>query len=70
MNKVMSFLAGSICGAIVGATAALLLAPSSGENLRADVSQRWQDAKVEARLAMEETRRELENQFAQMQRPS
>ena len=67
MNKILSFLAGSLCGAVVGATAALLLAPSSGEELRGEMVHRWEDALNEARLAMEETRRDLQAQFEMMQ---
>ena len=68
MNKMFSFLAGALCGAIVGATASLLLAPTSGEQLRADAHTRWEQALQEAQEAMEETRRELENQFEQMKK--
>ncbi|MFN2190072.1 MAG: YtxH domain-containing protein [Candidatus Promineifilaceae bacterium] len=68
MNKFLSFLAGVICGAIVGAGTALLLAPESGEELRADVVKRWEDALAEAKQAMEDTRRDLQTQFEQMQK--
>jgi gas vesicle protein len=67
MNKALNFLAGALCGAVVGAVAALLLAPTSGQNLRADMIARWEEALAEARQAMEETRRELQAQFEQMQ---
>ena len=67
MNKIISFLAGALCGAVVGATAALLLTPESGEDLRHDIVSRWEEALAEARQAMEETRRELQAQFEQMQ---
>jgi len=66
MNKIFNFLAGALCGAIVGATAALLMTPSSGQQLREDAMTRWEDALSEARLAMEETRQELQAQFEQM----
>lgn len=67
MNRILSFLAGALCGAVVGATAALLLAPESGEELRQDVVTRWEEALAEARQAMEDTRKELQAQFEQMQ---
>jgi len=70
MNKMLSFAAGAICGAIVGATAALLLAPESGQDLRSDVVKRWEDALAEAKQAMEETRADLQSQFEQMQKSS
>ena len=56
-------MAGALCGAVVGGVATLLLTPASGEDLRAQADQRWQDAKNEAQLAMDEKRRELEDQF-------
>lgn len=67
MNKILSFIAGSLCGAVVGATVALLLAPSSGEELRGEMVHRWEEALNEARQAMEETRRDLQAQFEMMQ---
>ena len=70
MNRILSFLAGALCGAVVGATAALLLAPESGEDLRLDMVTRWEEALAEARQAMEDTRRELQAQFEQMQKGS
>jgi gas vesicle protein len=68
MNKLFSFLAGALCGAVVGATAALLLAPASGTELRADMVGRWEEALAEARQAMEETRHQMQTQFEQMQK--
>lgn len=70
MNKILSFIAGVMCGAVVGATVALLLAPASGEELRGEVVHRWEEALDEARLAMEETRRDLQAQFEMMQQGS
>ncbi len=66
MNKMLSFMAGAFCGAIVGTTAALLLAPASGEELRSDMVNRWEEALTEAKQAMEETRVDLQSQFDQM----
>jgi gas vesicle protein len=67
MNKILSFMAGALCGAVVGATVALLMAPSSGEDLRGEMVHRWEDALNEARQAMEDTRRDLQAQFEMMQ---
>jgi len=67
MNKIINFLAGTICGALVGAIVALLLAPASGEDLRHEMIARWEDALAEAQKAMEDTRSELQAQFEQMQ---
>jgi gas vesicle protein len=67
MNKALNFMAGALCGALVGAVTALLLAPASGEQLRDDVITRWEEALNEARVAMEEARRDMQKQFEQMQ---
>jgi gas vesicle protein len=68
MSRFFSFLAGAMSGAVVGATAALLLTPTSGEELRSEAVARWEEALRESREAMEQTRRELEAQFQQMKR--
>ncbi|MEZ4515072.1 MAG: YtxH domain-containing protein [Chloroflexota bacterium] len=68
MNKIFSFLAGALCGALVGAATALLLTPASGDKLRADAEARWNEAMREANAAMEQRRRELETQFQQASR--
>lgn len=66
MSKIFSFLAGVLSGSVVGATAAILLAPESGEELRADARARWEEAIGEARSAMERTRRQKELEFERM----
>ncbi|HZD11483.1 MAG TPA: YtxH domain-containing protein [Candidatus Binatia bacterium] len=66
MSKLFSFVAGLLSGSVVGATAALLLAPESGEQLKADARARWQQVLTEAELARERTRREMELQFERM----
>jgi gas vesicle protein len=63
-----SFLAGVLCGALVGSVTVLLLTPASGQQLREDAVARWEEALKEARTAMEETRQEMEAQFEQMKR--
>lgn len=68
MNKIFSFFAGALCGALVGGVTALLLTPASGSTLKADAQARWDEAMREANLAMEERRRELETQFNQASR--
>jgi gas vesicle protein len=68
MNKALNFMAGALCGALVGGVAALLLAPTSGEELRSDVTTRWEEALAEAHQAMEDTRRQMQEQFEQMQK--
>jgi gas vesicle protein len=63
MGKVMGFLAGAVCGALVGGVAALLLTPASGTELIQSVEERWQLTLAEARRARDEKRRELEVQY-------
>jgi len=66
MRKFFSFVAGLMSGSIVGATAALLLAPSSGEELRLEAQARWEEALDEAKKAMEETRLQKEREYQMM----
>jgi gas vesicle protein len=66
MNRVLSFAAGALCGAVVGAVVVLFTTPASGSQLRADAWARVELAKSEARRAMEETRRQKELEFEMM----
>lgn len=63
MNKFMGFMAGAVCGALVGGIAALLFAPMSGTELVQNAEERWEMTMSEARRAMEERRRDLETQY-------
>ena len=69
MRRIIGFIAGAMCGAIVGAVAALLLAPSSGIELRQDIRARVDELVSEGRRAAEERRAELEAQLAALKRP-
>jgi gas vesicle protein len=66
MNKVFSFLAGGLCGALVGSVTVLLLTPASGEQLRADANARWEAAVQAANQAMAAKRLEKEVEFERM----
>jgi hypothetical protein len=66
MGKFFSFVAGLMSGALVGASAVLLLTPTSGEQLRADARARWEQVMQEAQQAKDATRREKELQFERM----
>lgn len=66
MNKLFSFLAGAICGALAGTVLVLLLTPTSGEELRTTARNRWEEAISEAQKAREETEKQLTQQFEQM----
>ena len=66
MNKVFSFMAGAICGALVGGVTALLLTPASGNDLRAQATARWETAMQEAQQARAQARQQLETEFERM----
>ena len=66
MKKIFSFLAGAICGALVGGVTILLLTPASGESLRQEATARVQQALADAQQAREDKERELQAQFEQM----
>ena len=66
MQKFFSFVAGLMSGSIVGATAAILLAPASGQELRQEAQARWEEALEEAKKAMEETRLQKEREYQMM----
>lgn len=59
------FLIGTLIGGIVGASAALLLAPKSGKELRSDISEQAQIAK-EKTTALTSTAYEKGNEWAQI----
>jgi gas vesicle protein len=69
MNKLFSFTAGAICGALVGATVVLLLTPASGQELLEAARYRWDDAIAEGLRAREARERELRARFESMTRP-
>jgi gas vesicle protein len=70
MNRFMSFWAGVLCGAAVGAVAALLLTPASGEELQEQARDQFDSLWDDARRAADEKRAELEAQLAALKRNS
>ena len=68
-NNLVGFLAGLAMGALVGVSVALLLAPSSGEELRGQISDRAQRIQLEVTQAAEQRRAELEHQLAELRAP-
>ena len=69
MNKTSNFLLGLVLGVTFGATLAILLAPSSGEELRGKVQSEVQRVKDEMQLAAEQKRAELEQQLEGLRAP-
>ena len=69
MKKVFGFLTGAVMGGLVGATLALLLAPSSGEKLRGQLQERFGAFQEEISQAMSDKRVELEAKLEEMRKP-
>ena len=69
MKRTFSFLAGTLCGALVGAVAALLLAPTSGQKLQADARSQYEHVMTDARAAADAKRAQLEAQLAALKKP-
>ena len=67
MKKLMGFIVGAICGAAVGAVIALIITPASGDELRRDMKEKWNEVLEEARRAQKETQEKLENEFGHIQ---
>ena len=68
MRKIVSFLAGLLAGAVVGAAAAILLAPYSGPELQGQVRTRVQALMEEGKRAAAARRAELEAQLEAFKR--
>lgn len=66
MNRFLSFFAGAVFGAAVGAGVALLLAPTSGEQLQAQIRDRATYIQNEVQRAADDKRTELEAQLAHL----
>jgi gas vesicle protein len=63
MRRFMTFLAGAMCGSLVGAVTALLLAPVSGEELRIRARERAQKFREEVGEAYTTRVAQLEAEF-------
>ncbi|MBT3239878.1 MAG: hypothetical protein HON98_04735 [Chloroflexi bacterium] len=69
MKKMFSFITGALMGGLVGATAALLLAPSTGEELRGQMKERISTFQDEMGQAMNSRKVELEKKLDDMRKP-
>jgi gas vesicle protein len=63
MRKTFSFLAGALCGVLVGGVTGLLLAPYAGTELRKDIQNRVDGLVAKGQQAAALKRAELEAQF-------
>ena len=68
MRRTINFFVGVVSGAIVGATVAILLAPSSGQELQGRMRSRVQELIEEGRRAAAARRVELEAQLEAFKR--
>ena len=69
MRGLMNFLSGMVIGALVGATLAILLAPSSGEDLRNQLQSRVDTIQTDVKQAAATRRAELEKQLGELRAP-
>lgn len=63
MRRMTMFFTGTICGAVVGAIAALLLAPTSGDELRGMARDRAESIRDEIIEAYETRTAQLESEL-------
>jgi gas vesicle protein len=68
MRSFFNFVFGLMSGALVGAVAALLLAPSSGDQLRSGVMNRYEGTLSNLRSAVEQERHKLEEELDSLKR--
>jgi gas vesicle protein len=69
MRRLMMLLAGSMCGALVGAVAALLLAPNSGRELQLQMRTRFDALRDDVREAYDARRAQLEAELKELRGP-
>ena len=69
MQKLISFFTGVIMGGLVGATVAILLAPSSGEEMRGQLQERSIRLRDDIKAVAEERRAELERELETLRAP-
>ena len=69
MRRTFGFLIGIVVGGLVGSTIALLMAPESGEQLRAELRSRGENFFDEVRHAADERRIELRQRLEYMREP-
>jgi hypothetical protein len=69
MRRVFSFFIGATIGGLVGATLALLFAPTSGEEIRSKITDRAQVFAIEIRQAANTKRIELQERLEILRAP-
>jgi gas vesicle protein len=66
LQRIKTFYAGLLGGAVAGAIITLILTPSSGQKLREQSRQHLQDLLLESAHAADERREQLRQQLASM----
>lgn len=66
MQKAMNLLLGMIAGALVGSALAILFAPASGRQMRADLQGYADQVRREIELAAQTRRAEMEEQLSRL----
>jgi gas vesicle protein len=69
MRRMFGFLIGIVVGGLVGGTIAMLLAPESGENLRAQLRDRGQTFFNDVQHAADERKIELRQRLETLRAP-
>jgi gas vesicle protein len=69
MRKVLSFLSGMITGSLVGAVVAILLAPTSGEEIRVQLQERASRLREDIKAVAEQRRAELKRELEVLRAP-
>jgi gas vesicle protein len=69
MRRMFGFLIGIFVGALVGSTVALLLAPDTGEKLRGELRERWQNFMNDIQLAADSRKIELRSRIESLRAP-
>ena len=66
MQRMLSFIAGAVTGALVGATLMVLFTPASGESIRSDLRNRIFALRDQMQAAAASRRAELESQLSSL----
>jgi gas vesicle protein len=69
MRKALSFLSGMITGGLVGAVVAILMAPTSGEDIRTQLQERTNRLREDIKAVAEQRRAELERELEVLRAP-
>lgn len=69
MQRTLSYLAGALVGALVGATLMVLFTPAPGETIRSDLRNRIEALREQMEDAAQARREELEAQLSSLRAP-